>query len=54
MVLGGIVLYEGHPGASCILCKLPEATIMLLVGLKSLRVLLRCQINPFMVIGDYR
>lgn len=33
MVLGGIVLYEGHPDALYVLCKLPEATIMLLVGL---------------------
>ena len=27
-----INLYEGLPGAPCILCKLPETTIMLLVG----------------------
>lgn len=53
MFLGGIVLYEGHPDALYVLCKLPEATIMLLVGLESLRVLLRCQISPFMAIGEY-
>jgi hypothetical protein len=57
MVLGGIVLYEGHPDALYalyVLCKLPEATIMLLVGLESLRVLFRCQISSFIVIGEYR
>nr|DAQ57318.1 MAG TPA: hypothetical protein [Bacteriophage sp.] len=36
MFLGGIVLYEGHPNALCVLCKPPEATIILLVGLWSL------------------
>ena len=31
-----ITLYEEHPDALYVLCKLPEATIMLLVGLWSL------------------
>lgn len=32
-VSGSIVLYEGHPDTLCVQYKLPEATIMLLVGL---------------------